>query len=287
MNPRRIAPFIAFACAFALSRVPAAAQTPPQSVAVPTPSPAPAVSDPCGSILSIVNRPTVTTAVCTVRPRRFLLETGYTNTVTTGAGGGNTANYPQAYLRFGTSNPHVEFEITPPSVERTSLSNALVTGSSDVNLGFKSELGYSLRWLYGANALVTFPTGSPAFSAGNAQFTGNFNWSYAVNSVVGVSGTFGFNSLAGPNAQGAAQSYFAFIPSLEVTAVLPGPSEVFAEYAYFSQAGVGLGSKTLFDFGYVHDLGQRVQLDAEYGFSPTLLSGQRQHYVGAGASFLF
>jgi len=288
LNPRRIAPFIAVACAFALSRVPAAAQTPPQTETSPKPSPAAAaVSDPCGSILSIVNRPTVTTAVCTVRPRHFLLETGYTNTVTTGAGGGNTASYPQAYLRFGTSDPHLEFEATPPSMERTSLGNAIVTGSSDVNLGFKSELGYSLRWLYGVNAVATFPTGSRAFSAGNAQFTGNFNWSYAVNSVVGVSGTLGFNSLAGPNGAGAAQSYFAFIPSVEVTAVLPGPSEVFGEYAYFSQAGVGLGSKTLFDFGYVHDLGQRVQLDAEYGFSPTLLSGQRQHYAGAGASFLF
>jgi hypothetical protein len=284
---RFVAPIAAIA-AFVLSSAPAAAQQPQPAAASPSPSPVPsAPSDPCGSILSIVNRPTVTTAVCTVRPRRFVLETGYTNTVTTGPGAGNTATYPQAYLRFGTADPHLELEVTPPDANRSSLGGTLATGASDVNLGAKYELGYSTRWLYGVNGLISFPTGSPAFTAGNAQFTGNFNWSYAVNTVLGFSGTLGFNDLSGLDPRGAAQSYFAFIPSLELTASLPGPSEIFGEYAYFSQAGVGLGSKYLFDFGYVHDIGTHVQLDAEYGFSPTVLDGQRQHYAGAGASFMF
>jgi hypothetical protein len=258
------------------------------AAASPSPAPSPAVvPNPCGSILSIVTRPTVTTSVCTVQTGRVLVENGYTNTVTTGPGGGVTVAYPQSLLRIGTADPKFELDATPPSFERSSLAGATIGGSSDVGLGAKYELGYSKRWLYGVNAAITYPTGTQTFSAGDTEFTGSFNWSYTVNSCVGIAGATSFNALSGLNSVGSAQSYFAFIPSLVVTASLPGPSEFFGEYAYFSQAGVGLGGKSLIDLGYVRDLGEHVQLDVEYGFSPTVLAGQKQHYVGAGASFMF
>ena len=141
--------------------------------------------------------------------------------------------------------------------------------------------------MYGVNGVFTVPTGKPAFSAGNAQFTGNFNWGYTVNSEFGLSGTLGFNALSAYNAGGQPQSYFAFIPTLEATAALPGgPSELFGEYAYFSQAGPNLGSKSYLDFGYIRDFGPHLQFDVEYGFSPTVINGQKQHYIGAGLSFM-
>jgi hypothetical protein len=277
----------AFTAAFALSGAVAMAQTPPPAVVQPSPSPPPGVSDPCGSILSIVNRPTVTTGTCTVRTGHFDLEDGYTNTTITGLGGGTSVNYPQSLIRLGTADPHFDLEFGPPSLQTSTAGEPRVTGSSDVNLGAKYELGYSTRWLYGVNGEATFPTGSQAFTAGGTQFTGNFNWGYTVNSIIGLDGSFSFNSLSGFDAAHNAQSYFAFVPSLEVTASLPGPAEFFGEYAYFSQAGVGLGSKSLLDFGYVRDLGEHLQLDVEYGFSPTLLDGQKEHYIGAGASLMF
>jgi hypothetical protein len=284
------------ACLFRLAAVPAAfalcgavatAQTPPPAAVQPSPSPTSGPSDPCGSILSIVNRPTVTTGACTVRTGHFDLEDGYTNTTITGPGGGSSVNYPQSLIRLGTADPHVDLEFGPPSLQTSTAGEPRVTGSSDVNLGAKYELGYSTRWLYGVNGEATFPTGSQAFTAGGTQFTGNFNWGYTVNSIIGLDGSLSFNSLSGFDAAHNAQSYFAFVPSLEVTASLPGPAEFFGEYAYFSQAGVGLGSKSLIDFGYVRDLGEHVQFDVEYGFSPTLLDGQKQHYIGAGASLMF
>ena len=129
--------------------------------------------------------------------------------------------------------------------------------------------------------------GKPAFSAGNAQFTGDFNWGYTVNSEFGLSGTLGFNALSAYNAGGQPQSYFAFIPTLEATAALPGgPSELFGEYAYFSQTGPNLGGKSYLDFGYIRDFGPHLQFDVEYGFSPTVINGQKQHYIGAGLSFM-
>jgi opacity protein-like surface antigen len=275
-----------FTATFALSGAVAAAQTAPPAVVQPSPSPTPGLSDPCGSILSIVNRPTVTTGTCTVRTGNFDLENGYANTTTTGPGGGSGVNYPQSLIRIGTADPHFDLEFGPPSLQTSTAGGPRVTGSSDVNMGAKYELGYSTRWLYGVNGEVTFPTGTQAFTAGGAQFTGNFNWGYTVNSIIGLDGSLSFNSLSGFDTAHDAQSYFAFVPSLEITASLPGPAEFFGEYAYFSQAGLALGSKSLFDFGYVRDVGEHVQFDVEYGFSPTLLDGQRQHYIGAGASFM-
>jgi hypothetical protein len=258
------------------------------ALASPSPSPSPP-SDPCGSILSLVTRPTVvTTSVCTVRPGHVLLENGYTNAVATGPAGGNTAAYPQSYLRVGTFDPHFEVEFTPPSVEKSSVgAPPVITGSTDIGLGMKYELGYSARWLYGANVSLTIPTGTHAFSAGNAQYTGNFNWGYTVNAILSLAGTVGFNAYSGYNAGAVAQSYFAFTPSLETSAALPDGSTLNAEYAYFSQAGPNLGSKDLINLFYVRDFGPNVQFDAETGWYPTPVAGQRQHFLGAGLSFLY
>ncbi|HZV77746.1 MAG TPA: hypothetical protein VFF63_08320 [Candidatus Babeliales bacterium] len=252
----------------------------------PSPAPTP-LSDPCGSILSIVTRPTVTTSVCTVRTGNVLVESGYANTVTTGSGGGSTVTYPQSLVRVGTFDPHLEADVIAPSYNRSSLGDTSASGSSDFGIGAKAELGYGARWLYGVNAAITYPTGSHAFSAGNAQFTGNFNWSYGVNSVVGLSGTMSFNALSGLNANSAPQSYFAFIPSIVAAATLPGPAEYYVEYSYFSRAGPSLAARSLIDTAYLRDFGPKVQLDVEYGFSPTVLNGQKEHYAGAGASFMF
>ena len=53
----------------------------------------------------------------------------------------------------------------------------------------------------------------------------------------------------------------------------------------FSHAGFGQPSRWYYDFGYQKDLSSKVQVDAEYGFSPTAIGGQTQHYIGAGISF--
>ena len=262
---------------------PANAQTEPS----PSPSPSPSgPADPCTSILAIVTRPTVTTSVCTVRPRKALIETGYTNTVTTGQGSGITASYPQALLRFGSGYKNFEYEFTPPSVNATNFNSSIVRGATDMGAGLKYVLGYSDKWAWGVNASFTVPSGSPAFTAGLAQYTGNFNWGYAVNSTVAVSGTLGFNDFAGFDSSGNNGHFFSFIPSVVVTVAYPQNSQFFAEYVFFSQSGLGLGGRSLIDYGFVHDFGAHIQVDIESGVQPTTINGQRQHYVGAGLSLM-
>jgi hypothetical protein len=216
-----------------------------------------------------------------------LLENGYTNTTTTGAGGGSSALYPQSVLRVGTFDPHLDFEFGFPSAETSSAGQEEISGSTDISMATKYELGYSSSAMWGAYGAVTMPTGSKAFTAGNAQFIGDLDGAYTINSVFSLAGTLSFNALSGNNAAGLPQSYFAFIPSIELSAALPGgPSQISAEYAYFSASGPALPSKSLIDFVYQRDFGGHVQFDLEYGFSPTPINGQKQHYLGAGLSFM-
>jgi hypothetical protein len=267
------------AAAFAL-----AAEPPTPS---PSPSPTPsAVANPCGSILSIVNGQTISTGVCPVERGQFDIETGYTNTITTGVGGGNTATYGVSLIRFGTGDSNLDLEWTPPSANRSSLGGTITTGWSDTAFGAKYLLGYNANLSVGVSAEATLPTGDQGFTAGAPQYTGDINWGYTINPVLGINGTLGFDELRSSNTSGGSRPYFGFEPTLEVTATLPGPSELYAEYAYFSRAGAGEGSKGTEDFGYIRDFGSHLQADVEFGSSPTMLNGQRQYYVGAGISFL-
>ena len=252
----------------------------------PSPSPNPEPSDPCTPLIAIVTRPTITTSVCTVRPGHVLIENGYTNTVTTGTGGGVTINYPQSLVRVGVAQ-HMEISFAPPSFERSSLGGAIASGSSDMGIGAKWELGYTDSSSWGAGFFITGATGDPAFTAGATQYSGLLNWTYTLDPTFGLSGTVSFNSLAAANAAGQYQQYSAIIPSFVLTASLPGqPSQLFAEYTYYSHAGPGLDNRGLFDFGYVRDFGPRVQFDIEYGTQSPLLNGGPTHYFGAGLSLM-
>jgi hypothetical protein len=261
----------------------ARAQVQPSPSASPSSAP---LSDPCGSILSTVNRPTVATSPCSVRTDHVLLESGYTNTTTTGNGAGTTASYPQSLLRVGTANPNVEYDITFPTYERSRAAGAVVGGSGDVAVGLQTELGYSSSAVWGANAFVTLPTGSTAFTAGSSQYVGNFNVSDTLSPAMSLFGTVGFDELSAIDGAGNSQSYFTFVPSIGAALTLSPVSQAFAEAAYYTHAGLGLGSKVLYDFGYQHTLGPHVLLDVNAGFSPSISNGSRQHYVGAGISLM-
>lgn len=263
------------ACTIVFSTKAALAQT------APSPSPS---ANPCQTILDFVNRPTIASSPCTVPTSHVLVETGYANVVSTGPQTGVAPNYPQAVVRIGTFDPRVEFDIFPPNYTRSSV-GPLTTGWTDLALGTQFTLGHNDKAIWGGGAIVSIPTGSPALSAGAAQYTGDFNWVYNLSPVFGLFGTESFNALSARSASGTAQSYFAFTPSTGLSAQLSN-TVLYGEYTYYSQEGPGLGSKGLFDFGLEQGIGSHVEVDVEYGFSPPDATGVKQHYVGAGLSFM-
>jgi hypothetical protein len=272
----------------AYSAAPALSQTTPAPAPSSAPSPSPAApggpSDPCTSILALVNRPTVATGSCVFKNGRGDVEIGYNNAISTGAGGGATVSYPQTFIRAGTAIRNVEMEITPPSVVRTSAGSPL-TGISDAALGAKWELGYTSKALASINAAATLPVGDPAFSARGSTYTANLNASYALNSEFGVSGTLGFESLAAPGASGSVVRTGLFVPALLVTAALPGTSQLYGEISNVNHIGVGQPGRTLYDFGAQKQLGAHIVVDVEAGFAPNPVAGQTLHYLGFGITY--
>jgi hypothetical protein len=264
-----------------------AQSTTPAPTTSPSPIPTAAAgpSDPCTSLLALVNRPTVTTGSCVFKRGRGDLETGYTNTVTTGTGGAVTVAYPQAFVRVGINVRNVELDITPPSVERMSVPGGTVTGPADAAYGAKWEIGYTSKMLYSVNAVATVPTGARAFTAGGSSYTGNLNASYTLSPEFGLSATLGFQSLAASAPNFAVERTGVFIPSLVLTAAVPGSAQLFGEVANFSHAGVGLPARTLYDFGFQKQFGSHWQVDLETGFAPNPAAGQRLHYLGFGISY--
>ena len=253
----------------------------------PSPSPSPSAAPyPCTAIISIVTRPTITTSTCTVPARKVLVETGYSNSVTTGSAGGITVSYPQALLRFGSGYDRFEYEFTPPSVEITNFAGTIGRGATDMGAGLKYLLGYSSNASWGVDALVTVPSGSSAFTALIPQYTADFNWTYTVNSLIGLGGTLGFNSLGGTDPNGNIKRFFSFIPSIDATIGYPKNSQFYAEYVYYSQTAPGLVGRSLVDYGFIHDFGPHIQVDVESGVQPTTINGQRMHYFGVGLSLM-
>ena len=228
-------------------------------------------------MLAIVTRPTVSNSVCTVRQGHVLLETGFQSTSFDGSGTVVTA--PQPLLRFGTDLKEFEFFIQPPSYQRASGSGATKEGVTDSAFGVKYVLGASPKMSYGVQTSFSVPTGTSGFSAGS------FVQYYALNGSLALGPVFSLGGVAATSLTSSSGTTNAsFIPSLVLAASLPPAISVYGEIAQFSHAnGPATPTRTQFITGVSYDPVTKLQLDLEYGFSPTAATGKYQ-YVGFGVS---
>ena len=273
----------------ALVPLAAAAQNAPTALpAAPSPTPQPApnpigpafgANDPCTTISAIVTRPSVTNSVCTVRPNHVEIETGYLNT--SSAGGGNTVTYPQTLVRIGTQIPALELDVAPPGIVRSN-AGGVMTGTTDAGAGLKYVFGYTPKLNYGGQVFFTAPTGLNGFSNGGSTSSYALNAGYTLSPAFSLAATVTAQSLTN-----GAQRYSALVPSLVLGASLPNSTGVGAEIAQFTHAnGPGTPTRTQYLASVYRDLGQRVQVDASYAYSPTAATGKYRS-VGFGVSFYF
>ncbi len=285
-----IRPLVVAAATMALGALPvvALAQSAPTPAPSASPSPAatatpsaigPALSanDPCTTLSAIVTRPTVTNAVCTVRPDHVEFEAGYQNTTANGTG--QTVTYPQGLIRIGTKLTGLEVQILTPNYVRTTV-GGVAHGTTDIGAGLKYVLGSTPKVYYGVQVNATAPTGQNGFSAGGTQTL------YALQGVYIISPALSL--FAGAQDQiltSSGRYYGSFVPSLGISASLPAAFSVYGEIAQFTHAlGSGTPTRTQYIGGIARDFGQRLQIDAEFGFSPTVSTG-KYHYVGAGFAY--
>jgi len=259
----------------AASSAPTAAATPAPPNAI---GPALFANDPCTSLNAIVTRPTVSNSVCTVRPNHVLIETGYQNT--SADGGGNAVQYPQMLVRVGTQLPGLEAFIAVPTVQKISGGGATLSGVTDIAAGLKYVLGATPKFSYGVQGQISAPTGTNAFSANGTDAIGALNLGYALGSVFSLSSALQIQSLYANGTR-----YTSFVPSLVLAAGLPQSTSLYGEIARFSNAiGASTPTRTQYILGVSHDIGQRLQLDLEGGYSPTTVTG-KYRYVGFGFSY--
>jgi hypothetical protein len=280
--PRRFGAAVIFMSALAGLPILAAAQATPAPAPSPSASPPAGPSDPCASLSSLVSRPTFGTSPCSVKSGDLLSENGYTNLTTSGSGAGNLVSYPQSAVRVGLGG-NLELDLLPPSYQALS-GHPATTGWSDTQVGIKYEFGYSSRWLYGVNTLLTINTGTPAFTSNGLGITANFNCAYTLSPAVGLFATFGYNALSAGTAA-APLRFQSFNPSAGISASLPQGFNVFAEGFGQSSTGPGLGGRFGYDGGFSKDVGSRLQLDVNY-FNYAAQFGAHAHSVGFGASYL-
>jgi hypothetical protein len=253
--------------------------------AAPTAAPAAALAYPCTNINAFATRPSVSTSACAVQPGQIAVETGYSETTTTGAGANSSANYPQMFIHTGIG-PRIEFGLTLPSDQITNNGITRITGMSDLGFGVKATLGYSSRAIYGIGVSMTIPTGSAAFTNGADTYTMLLNGSYTLSNQFSLFGTAGLNSLTGSDAKGKLVRFESFNPSAGATYSLPSNWFVYVEGAGSGKVAPNVGSRGLIDYG-VQKLCGRVQFDASAGNALNVVSGSRFHYIGFGMSALF
>ena len=287
-----IRPLVVAAATVAVGALPlvALAQSAPTPAPSASPSPAasatssvigPALSanDPCTTLSNIVTRPTVTNAVCTVRPDHVEIEAGYQNMTVNGSG--QTVIYPQSLIRIGTKLRGLEVQVAPPSYERTTV-GGVARGTTDMGYGLKYVLGATPKVYYGVQVSATVPTGQNGFSAGSTQTLYSLQGSYIISPALSL--------FAGAQDQILAVNgihFGSFVPSLGLSASLPASFLAFGEVAQFTHAiGLDTPTRTQYIGGIARDFGQRLQVDTEFGFSPTVSTG-KYHFVGAGFAYYF
>jgi hypothetical protein len=213
----------------------------------------------------------------------LLIETGYTNQTTSGAGAGSSVLYPQANLRVGVGR-NLEFDFDPPSIERISASPT-ISGATDTSFGAKYEIGYTSRLLYGLNALFTANTGSAATSSNGDGILANANAALTLSPAVGLFATVGYNAQSAGTPVAPAR-YHGIDPSLGASVSLPSNFSFALEGFGQTSTGPGLGGRYAFDTAVEYDAGSRLQLDINYYDYLGIQNGAHPHSVGFGASYL-
>lgn len=251
------------------------------------------ISDPCsgrGSLLSILDRPTVSDSSCSVKPGKVVLETGAED-ILSDAEGGSASQwiYPYAELRIGLKGNN-EIKFFPPNYNILSYpGNSLPSsnGFSDAGIGFKHEFGYTENLTYSADVLATFPSGSGGFQNYGTDFTLNGQLTYALTDGLSVEFAPGFSSSTSLSGDGSPHRFLSFNPDIvavyQFNPFFQAYGEIFRNY----QQGVAFSGNYWFDGGFQYLASQNLELDIEYGVYIDPPPGNSSRYIGFGTGIMF
>ncbi|PZR58460.1 MAG: hypothetical protein DLM50_02965 [Candidatus Meridianibacter frigidus] len=253
----------------------------------PAPTPTPTEQpDPCGEtdLLATLNRPTVGFSACAVKPHTLLAEAGYAVEINTGSTPAINTTYPQTFSRFGFRK-NLELDVLGPAFDQTSSGGTTTSGSSDSGVGIKYEFYHDDKNVAALDGLVTFPTGSGAYTAGGPGETINLDASHAITDHLGAGVTIGFASLAGTTLAGEQRRFWTVLPSAVLTYNWASRYQTYFEYYAQTRLRPDGGQRHAIDGGLQFLATPSLEIDFEAGHTQTDFA--QSHYYGFGLGVKF
>ncbi len=242
--------------------------------------------DPCaGSLLALLDRPTVSFSTCVVPKGRVVLEMGFQHATLRGQGDGKVDNYPQAEFRAGLPGKN-EFVLLSPNYTSQRSGDEDSAGWSATTLGIKHSLGYNSHWQGAFIALFTLPSGSQSFGSRGLGVAVNGIASYSFTEQTGLSLQLGVSSQTDPQSAGGGR-FTSFISNLVFTWQPTTRLQFYSELFGQSKTGPGKGAGYNADGGAQYLLAPSWEVDLEGGVRLTGDLGGYTHYYGAGMGFRF
>ncbi len=243
-----------------------------------------AISDPCaGSLLAIIDRPTVADNPCVVPAGGIVIEGGVQRS--TSRYDGWNVNYPEAVARAGFGEQN-ELLVALPNYYRQNGTKPYMAGFGATIVGLKHELGYTEHWLGAVEALATLPSGSAAFGSQHLGVAVNGIVSYSAPENVGLSLMLGVSSQTLPAASGGSR-YVSVNPDFVVTWPPKDGVQLYGEVYGQSRTGPGEGSGWNADGGIQFVVSPTIVVDIEVGTRLAGNLGGFNHSYGAGFGVRF
>jgi hypothetical protein len=263
----------------------------------PTPGPCEQV----GAIGAIVDRPGLgrptanNGSPCVVPSTHVLIEVGYRNETTTGAGGTSTLDvFPLPLIRIGLGR-RSEIVVQPPSQSVRSgaaLGGVFVpmVGTQDAGVGFKHMLDDRPSFQDSVGAFYSGPTGSPqgsaGFSAGGPTYTLTYTAAFAPAPNIGISINQSETANASPLPLAGAMRFFNYQLWLTASYTFAPKTTLLVTDQITAPLGPNAGSGNRALVAVQRVLSKAVVIDAEFEVNALPVApALRQHAVGVGGAF--
>jgi hypothetical protein len=246
--------------------------------------------NPCrgpGSLLALLNRPTVSDSSCTVAAGRVMVEGGWQRLNLYEVPGGRSVNYPEFEFSFGL--PHrTEIVVLPPNFTRQTVGLApsvTTSGYQPLTVGVRHMLVDNELWQIAAEELVTVPSGSTEDGSAGTGFATNAIMSYSLPHGFGAELQLGVSSETLPTGAGGAR-YTSFNPIGDLTYEWDNRYQLYSEIFGETETAPGAGEGFAWNGGFQILPLPRFELDVEIGHR---ISGSLgfENYVGFGGGFEF
>lgn len=234
------------------------------------------IKNPCANMFNLINRPSVADSACVVAFGHGLAEMGYQ--YQTLRDSGHQQNLPELQLRLGLPFNNEINVFLPDHIRQTDKPHS---GSTAAVIGLKHEYGYTDKWLFSIEALITQADGSDAFGSKHAGTTINAIYDYNMTDALTFTAVLGVSSLTQAGANGG-QRFSSINPDVLLSWDINDNWDIYLEAYGVSHTDYHQGPGYNCDGGVIYLLRKNITLDASVGQRIKGNLGGFKNYVGIG-----